>query len=292
MVDLNTPITDETLNEIGQVWARSIETALEVANIPVPMGRRLLNVLYNRAHQDRARTGTAMQFWKEFKAVDGLALEVNLESKGIVGTCTHVWQINSNNVGFVVDGKGYIMPANSSVRHWKRRISREALEDAQKAVDEFTATVEGAEQASVFIQINHAPEALDATQIYREGRNLLSTTKEDNVAAGASSIYSEHTAEWLVQNKAELLGRTVEVRRSLSIHPANMPNIKGILEEAWFEYGSAQFVIGGIKCADGLKDICRLWEPNFCDHIISSERMLRCAKLHNHRGGHSPVRPT
>lgn len=307
MVDLNSEITDEKLNDIGQVWARGVETALEVANIPAPMARKVLNVLYNRARNDKAKNCTAMQFWKIWRDEENMAVEVNLENLGLVGTCTHVRQISHMTVGFVIDGKLHTQGSGASVRYWKPPLFdtepvdvRDSLADAAAAVKQYSESVEQTTEAfhghcrfePTLIQMHVSPEPLSAAQCYRQAKDVQRTAKGDNVAAGPSNIHSAQSAEWIVQNKAELLGRTVEVRRSPNIHPGNGTYIRGVLEDAWFEYGSAQFIIGGIRCADDYKAVCLVWEPKFCDHIILADRMIRCSKLNNHRGEHDPARRT
>lgn len=58
--------------------------------------------------------------------------------------------------------------------------SRTALEDAAKAVDRYTASVAQAEEmagagasTTQFVQNNYSPEALSASTIYRQGKNLI-----------------------------------------------------------------------------------------------------------------------
>jgi hypothetical protein len=62
--------------------------------------------------------------------------------------------------------------------------SRTALEDAAKAVDRYTASVAQAEEMAVagssapqFIQNNYSPEALSASTIYRQSKNLISAAE-------------------------------------------------------------------------------------------------------------------
>jgi hypothetical protein len=62
--------------------------------------------------------------------------------------------------------------------------NRTALEDAAKAVDRYTAAVAQAEEMAVagssapqFIQNNYSPEALSASTIYRQSKNLISAAE-------------------------------------------------------------------------------------------------------------------
>lgn len=62
--------------------------------------------------------------------------------------------------------------------------SRTALEDAAKAVDRYTASVAQAEEmagagasTTQFVQNNYSPEALSASTIYRQGKNLISAAQ-------------------------------------------------------------------------------------------------------------------
>lgn len=63
-------------------------------------------------------------------------------------------------------------------------LSRSILEDAANAVDRYTAslqqaeTLAGAQQGVVqFVQNNHSPESLSASEIYRQSKNLLSVAE-------------------------------------------------------------------------------------------------------------------
>jgi tape measure domain-containing protein len=62
--------------------------------------------------------------------------------------------------------------------------SRTALEDAALAVDRYTASVAQAEEAAMagaaapqFVQNNYSPEALSASEIYRQSKNLVSAAE-------------------------------------------------------------------------------------------------------------------
>jgi colicin import membrane protein len=62
--------------------------------------------------------------------------------------------------------------------------SRTALEDAALAVDRYTASVAQAEEAAMagasapqFVQNNYSPEALSASEIYRQTKNLTSAAE-------------------------------------------------------------------------------------------------------------------
>lgn len=76
---------------------------------------------------------------------------------------------NANSSGGSTTGGGNITP------------SRTALEDAALAVDRYTASVAQAEDAALsdqgvtqFVQNNYSPEALSASEIYRQTKNLTS----------------------------------------------------------------------------------------------------------------------
>ena len=79
---------------------------------------------------------------------------------------------NANASGGTSTGGGQITP------------SRTALEDAALAVDRYTASVQQAEEyagaaagAPQFVQNNYSPEALSASQIYRQSKNLVSAAE-------------------------------------------------------------------------------------------------------------------
>lgn len=62
--------------------------------------------------------------------------------------------------------------------------SRTALEDAASAVDRYTSSLQQAEEqagagstTTQFIQNNYSPEALSASQLYRQGKNLVSAAE-------------------------------------------------------------------------------------------------------------------
>lgn len=62
--------------------------------------------------------------------------------------------------------------------------SRTAMEDAASAVDRYTASMQQAEEmagagstTTQFVQNNYSPEALSASQLYRQGKNLVSAAE-------------------------------------------------------------------------------------------------------------------
>lgn len=325
---LDSQVTVEKIRYVGQVPAWRVRDALWAQSfLNEGQRRNIFNMIYNMTHSDRAEEYEIQEIYCDDEPVPDFT-EINIPSKGVSGKLGII-QFIHHTVGMylvTIDEEPYLIPGGTPVRVWRDQegtdvetkvevnwpSTAEALSKARDAVGKFEESVNAAEKLAelerrpmVFVQHVWSPEHLSASQIYRTTQNVMRRAASDDRdrytrtieridalrRAGVSDISSGHKARWIVDNIDELRGRTIQVRMSRSIHPANMPNVKGVVTDAWVTSRyTVSFVIDGQICADEADADVLLYEPEFCratESRIHESHPRRCAGLRHHIGGHT-----
>lgn len=252
-------ITDDDLKKVGTVTGQELWSAISNSEISTVTRGEVINAILNN------RSSVDVTFRDVYCNLEKYK-DKRVRFYGKTGILTDAFVGASDTYMLVLDGLIYGGPDSTPVKVY---------------LDEGEDVVVATETKM------SAPHEESSEEWARRNRDGF--TYMGYVRAGSSEIYQTVKASWVLENIAQLRGRTVMVRIAPTYHALNSRDITGILEDARQTSSSiVNFLVGAQLYADGLDYDVRLYEPEYCRSTKNEiyKETKHCQLLRHHLGNH------